>query len=64
VGDMEDYDQLHRAVAYFTHKYGRIHFIESLNEHWLESEARLVRILTLREDTGPLRCPFTRESLE
>ena len=23
------------------HKYGRIQFIESFNEHWLETEARL-----------------------
>lgn len=41
VDDMEDYEQVYRAVAYFIHKYGRIHRIESHNEHWLELDARL-----------------------
>lgn len=41
VQNMEDYDQLLRACGYFTHKYGKLHFIESFNEHWLETEARL-----------------------
>ncbi|MZP30019.1 ATP-grasp domain-containing protein [Heliobacterium undosum] len=39
--NMEDYDQLLRACGYFTHRYGKIDRIESLNEHWLASEARL-----------------------
>jgi hypothetical protein len=30
-----------RAVGYFTHRFGRIDRIDSLNEHWLELEARL-----------------------
>lgn len=41
VHNMEDYDQLYRAIGYFIHKYGRITFIESFNEYWLETEARL-----------------------
>lgn len=41
VDDMEDYDQVYRAVGYFAHKYGRIDRIESHNEHWLELDARL-----------------------
>jgi len=41
VSNMEDYDQVYRAVGYFVHRYGRISFIESLNEHWQETEARL-----------------------
>lgn len=28
-------------MGYFTHKYGRITYIESFNEYWLETEARL-----------------------
>lgn len=39
--NMENYDELLRACGYFTHKYGKIDRIESLNEHWLEHEARL-----------------------
>ncbi|UOP07335.2 ATP-grasp domain-containing protein [Alysiella crassa] len=41
VDNMEDYEQVYRAVAYFAHKYGRIDRIESHNEYWLELDARL-----------------------
>ena len=41
VGNMEDYDEMYRAVAYFAHRYGRIDWIESNNEYWLEQDARL-----------------------
>ncbi|MHC5268319.1 ATP-grasp domain-containing protein [Enterococcus sp. LJL98] len=41
VDNMEDYEQVYRAVAYFAHKYGRIDRIESHNEHWLALDARL-----------------------
>ncbi|MEX2805701.1 acetyl-CoA carboxylase biotin carboxylase subunit family protein [Streptococcus sp. H31] len=41
VDNMEDYDQVYRAVAYFAHKYGRIDRIESHNEYWLELDAAL-----------------------
>lgn len=41
VHDMENYEELLRACGYFTHKYGKIDFIESHNEHWLESDAKL-----------------------
>ena len=38
---LEDYDAVHRAVAFFIFKYGKIDFIDSQNEYWLELEARL-----------------------
>ena len=41
VTDLEDYDQVYRAVAWFAHKWGRIDWIESNNEYWLEQDARL-----------------------
>ena len=41
VEDMHDYHALLRALGYFTHKYGKIDRVESLNEYWLEYEARL-----------------------
>ncbi|MCD8324289.1 MAG: ATP-grasp domain-containing protein [Clostridiales bacterium] len=41
VDSLEDYDKVYRAVAFFTFKYGRIDFIESNNEYWLEQDARL-----------------------
>ncbi len=41
VSSLEDYDQVFRAVAFFSFKYGKIDWIESLNEYWLEQDARL-----------------------
>lgn len=41
VDDLEDYDQVYRAVAFFAHKYGRIDWVESNNEYWLEQNARI-----------------------
>jgi hypothetical protein len=41
VGDMHQYDQILRALGYFTHLYGKIDRIDSHNEYWLETEARL-----------------------
>lgn len=41
VDSMEDYDQMFKAVAFFSHKYGKIDRLESHIEHWLESDARL-----------------------
>ncbi len=41
VDSLEDYDQVYRAVAFFIHKYGRIDWLESLNEYWLPADARL-----------------------
>jgi hypothetical protein len=38
---LNDYDALLRATGYFTWRHGRIACIESLNESWLEVEARL-----------------------
>ena len=41
VTNLEDYDEVLSAVGYFTHKYGKIDRFESMNEHWLELEARI-----------------------
>ena len=41
VRDLEDYDEVYRAVAWFAHKWGRIDWVESNNEYWLEQDARL-----------------------
>lgn len=38
---LDDYEQMLRAVAFFTFKYGKIDWIESNNEFWLEQDARL-----------------------
>jgi hypothetical protein len=41
VGDLHDLDALVRAVGWFTHRHGKIDRVESLNEYWLETDARL-----------------------
>ena len=41
VRSLEDYDEVFRAVAFLSYKYGKIDWIESNNEYWLEQDARL-----------------------
>lgn len=41
VSNQHNYDELLRAVGYFTHRYGKIDRLESHNEYWLEFDARL-----------------------
>ena len=41
VDNMEDYDQVYRAVAFFAFKYGKIDWLESNNEYWLVQDAHL-----------------------
>ncbi len=41
VSSMENYDEVYRAVAYYIHRYGRIDWLESNNEYWLERDAML-----------------------
>lgn len=41
VNTLENYDEVYRAAAYFAFRYGRIDFIDSNNEYWLEQDARL-----------------------
>jgi hypothetical protein len=39
--DALDYDQLLRGVAYLTFRHGKLDWLESHNEFWLETDARL-----------------------
>jgi len=41
VPDALDYDQLLRGVAYLTFRHGKMEWLESHNEFWLETDARL-----------------------
>lgn len=41
VSDLTNYNELVRAMGYFTFRYGKIDWVESLNEYWLENDARL-----------------------
>ena len=40
VDSLEDDDAVYRAIAFFIFKYGRIDWIESNNEYWLERDAK------------------------
>lgn len=41
VQNLENYDEVYRAVAFFAFKYGKIDWIESNNEYWLAQDARI-----------------------
>lgn len=41
VSSLENYDEVFRAVAFFAFKYGKIDWLESNNEYWLEKDAAL-----------------------
>ncbi len=41
VSSLKDYDEVFRAVAFYTFRYGKIDWLESNNEYWLEQDARL-----------------------
>ena len=41
VDSLENYEEVYRAAAFYIHRYGRIDYIDSQNEYWLELEARL-----------------------
>ena len=41
VNNMENYDEMYRAVAYLAFKHGKIDWLESNTEYWLEQDAQL-----------------------
>lgn len=41
VDDLANQEQLTRALGWFIHRHGLVDRLDSLNEHWLEAEARL-----------------------
>lgn len=41
VDSLENYDQVFRAVAFYSFRYGKIDWLESNNEFWLERDAAL-----------------------
>ncbi len=41
VENMENYDEMFRAVAYLSFRHGKIDWLESNNEYWLTQDARL-----------------------
>jgi hypothetical protein len=59
VNDLHNYDELANAVGYFKEKFGSIGGIDSHNEYWLETEARLRSDFNIEglkvEDMGRIR---------
>lgn len=60
VSSLKDYDQVYRAVAFFTFKYGRVDWLESMNEYWLELDAQLrtdfnIAVGTRSDSIAPLK---------
>ena len=53
VSTLENYDEVYRAVAFFTFKYGRIDFLETNNEFWLERDAKLREDFNIRTGLFP-----------
>ncbi|MBQ4203193.1 MAG: hypothetical protein II655_05790, partial [Thermoguttaceae bacterium] len=56
IGDLHDYDAVYRAVADYIFRYGKIDYIESENEYWLDLDARI------REDFNITTGPKTAET--
>ena len=63
VDDLGNYDQLVRALGFFTHRHGRIGRLDSLNEHWLEIEARLRTDFNIKGINKNTIGPIKRKSL-
>lgn len=51
VHDLHNYDEKLRAIGYFISRHGRIDFIESNNEYWMDDDAKLRKDFNVT--TGP-----------
>ena len=61
VDSLEDYERVYRAVAFFAFKYGKIDWIESMNEYWLEQDARLRTDFNIKTGIREDRISFIKE---
>lgn len=60
VSSLENYDEVYRAVAFFIHKYGRVDWLESNNEYWLERDARLREDFNISTGFRPADMPSVK----
>ena len=60
VSSLENYDEVYRAVAFFIHKYGRIDWLESNNEYWLERDAYLRQDFNIGSGFKPADMPCVK----
>ena len=61
VDSLEDYGQVYRAVAFFAWKYGKIDWVESMNEYWLEQDACLRTDFNITTGIRSDRISFIKE---
>jgi len=54
LSSLENYDDLYRAFAFFCFKYGKIDWVESNNEYWLEKDAQLRQDFNLKTGVLPV----------
>lgn len=64
VSSLENEDEVYRAVAFFIHKYGRIDWLESNNEYWLERDANSAQISISQADSTPAICQKSNTNLK
>ncbi len=62
VDNMENYEEMYRAVAFFCFKYGKIDGLESNNEYWLEQDARLREDFNIPGMKPAMLSPIKRKS--
>ncbi|MBQ6456790.1 MAG: carbamoylphosphate synthase large subunit [Mogibacterium sp.] len=53
VNNMESYDEMYRAVAFLAFKHGKIDWLESNTEYWLEQDAKLRRDFNITTGVQP-----------
>ena len=58
VSSLENYDEVFKAVAFFSFKYGKIDWLESNNEYWLMRDAKLRTEFNIT--TGPKDCDMRK----
>lgn len=61
VGSLEDYDQVYRAVAFLAFRHGRIDWLESNNEYWLQQDAHLRTDFNIRTGIQADQVEFIKE---
>ena len=57
VNSLENYDEVYRGVAYFISRYGRIDWLDSNNEYWLEKDAQLREDFNIANGFRPADMP-------
>ena len=60
VSSLENYDEVFKAVAFFSFKYGKIDWLESNNEYWLMRDAKLRTEFNIT--TGPKDCDMRKST--